>query len=411
MRRDADEGREEGADVGEASRRRRIAFVSPRYGEGVVGGAEAVVREAARGFARRGYEVEVLTTTAVDHYSWADELPAGESVEDGVLVRRFRTRQGHDLARWAALQHRVAAGERLGRREELEWANGRFQVPDLYYFLAEHAADYAAVVFAPYLFWSTLYCAPLAGERAVLMPCLHDEPYAYLRIVYELLAGAGAVWFLSEPEHLLGHRLAPLPPRHAVVGAAVEVPARYDPDGFRERHGLERPFVLYAGRREDGKGWGALVRAFAAAVVRHRLPFDLVTMGVGEVLVGGPLAHRVVDLGYVPSAEAPDAFAAAEALVQPSANESFSRTVMEAWLAGTPVVANAGSEVVSWHCERSGGGLTYEDDVELGECLAFVAEAPKLARALARRGRSYVLEHYTWPAVLDRMERSLEEMG
>ena len=107
----------------------------------------------------------------------------------------------------------------------------------------------------------------------------------------------------------------------------------------------------------------------------------------------------------------PSAFAAAEALVQPSTNESFSRTLMEAWLAGTPVIASAAGEVVTWHCERSGGGLLYRDELELGECLRFAAEAPKLAAELAGRGRDYVLANYTWPRVLDAMEASLENLS
>ena len=96
--------------------------------------------------------------------------------------------------------------------------------------------------------------------------------------------------------------------------------------------------------------------------------------------------------------------------MQPSALESFSRTVMEAWLAGTPVIANSASAVVSWHCARSGAGLTYDDDAALEQCLRFVAEAPTEAAALAAPGRGYVLEHYTWPVTLDRMEASLEEL-
>jgi glycosyltransferase involved in cell wall biosynthesis len=104
----------------------------------------------------------------------------------------------------------------------------------------------------------------------------------------------------------------------------------------------------------------------------------------------------------------PSAFAAAEAVVQPSTNESFSRVLMESWLAGTPVIANAEGEVVAWHCERSGGGLTYSSDAEFLECLRFVAEAPQAAAALAAAGREYVLSNYTWPLVLDRMEASLD---
>ena len=131
------------------------------------------------------------------------------------------------------------------------------------------------------------------------------------------------------------------------------------------------------------------------------------TCGVGPVgtVPGNTL---VLDLGYVSDQERSDAMAAATVYVQPSPMESFSRTIMEAWLAGTPVIANAESDVVAWHCERSEAGLLYRDEYEFGQALLFVAEAPKAAAAIAAPGRDYVLESYTWPSVLDRMEESLE---
>jgi len=390
---------------------RRLAFVTPRYGPGVVGGAETAMREAAAGLAARGHSVDILTTCARDHYSWANEFPAGVATDGDLTVRRFETVPGKDMATWARLQRRLMDDDVLGEADDLVWVNGRFRVPELYLYLADSARDYDAIVFAPYLFWSTLYCAAIAPERTIMMPCLHDESYARLASVRAALAGSAAVWFLSEPEHLLGHRLAPLPAEHPVVGCAVEVPGGYDPDGFRERHDLDRPFVLYAGRREDGKGWRQVLQGFGAAILRHRLPVDLATFGVGDPQVPLGLEGRVVDLGYLEPAEVPDAFAAAAAYLQPSANESFSRTIMEAWLAGTVVIANGGSDVVTWHCERSGGGLLYRDELELGECLRFVAEAPKLAGELAGRGRDYVLANYTWSRVLDAMETSLEHFS
>ena len=219
------------------------------------------------------------------------------------------------------------------------------------------------------MFWTTLYCLPVVAPRSVLIPCLHDEPYARLRLVARTLHAAAQCWFLSEPEHRLAHGLARLPESHSVVGAAVEVPSTYDPLGFRSRHGLERPFVLFAGRREDGKGWGQLLAGFGRAVEARGLGLDLVTIGVGEASVPPSLRTRVRDLGYLDDAEVTDAFAAATAFVQPSRNESFSRTVMEAWLAGTAVIADAGGEVVGWHIGRSGGGLTYDDDEALGRLL------------------------------------------
>jgi glycosyltransferase involved in cell wall biosynthesis len=80
---------------------------------------------------------------------------------------------------------------------------------------------------------------------------------------------------------------------------------------------------------------------------------------------------------------------------------------MEAWLAGIPVVANAGSDVVAWHCRRSGAGLLYADADELARHLRFLADAPDRAPRLAAGGRAYVLERYRWDAVLDRIEAAL----
>ena len=57
--------------------RGRIAFVPSRYGHDVIGGAETVFRELAGALAERGWDVEVLTTAARDHFAWKNEYPTG----------------------------------------------------------------------------------------------------------------------------------------------------------------------------------------------------------------------------------------------------------------------------------------------------------------------------------------------
>ena len=52
--------------------KRRVAFVSPRFGAEIIGGAEAVVRDIALGLVERDWSVEVLTTCAVNPYTWAN---------------------------------------------------------------------------------------------------------------------------------------------------------------------------------------------------------------------------------------------------------------------------------------------------------------------------------------------------
>lgn len=387
-------------------RKGTVAFAPARFGEGLVGGAEIVMRELALRLQERGWDIEVLTTCAVDHFSWNNELPAGLSQEDGLRIRRFPVVMG-DTSERGVLEHAILSGATLSVRDQQRWMNGGMRVPDLWHHLLDHSSDYRAIIFTPYLFWVAFACSQVAPERSLLWTCLHDEPYARLELFQPVLTGAAGLFFMTAPEHDLAHRLFPDLAPHAEVGCGVEVPERYDPTGFRARHGIDRPFLLYAGRREGAKGWDDLLLEFAAATVRHDLPFALVTMGRGEFTVPTEVADRVVDVGFLSSEERDSAFAAAAAYLQPSRYEAFSRTVMEAWLAGTPVIANAGSEVVAWHCARSGAGLVYDDASELEQCLLFLADEPEAAREMARSGRAYVLDNYTWDAVLDRVEEQL----
>lgn len=386
----------------------RIALVPPRYGHDVVGGAEAVLREAAHGLAARGWDVEVLTTCAVDHFTWRNVHPPGVTVDGAVTVRRFAVANDTPGRHRRRVEAMLQRGATPSLHDQERWMNDGLRSPELYHHVLDHAEEYRAVVLAPYPFWTTFAVGLLAAERCILMPCLHDEPYARLELFAPLFEGARGLWFLTDPERDLATGLFRLPPSHEVVGCGVPVPEAYDPGGFRRRHGLgERCVVLAGGRREGAKGWGPFVAAFSAAV-RAGADLTLVTFGVGDVAVPPELQARVVDLGFVDGAELADAFAAADVYVQPSAMESFSRTVMEAWLAGTLVVANEASAVVAWHCGRSGAGLLYGDGHELVECLRFVAHEPARAATLAAPGRAYVLQHYRWSGALDRMEATLD---
>lgn len=385
-----------------------IAFVPPRYGPGVVGGAEAVLTEMAHGLAARGWDVEVLTTCAQDHYTWANHFPAGTEQDGAVKVTRFPIVMDTSGAQRAELHARILAGDRLTISEEQLWVNDSMRVPELWHHVLDHGHRYRAIVLAPYMFWTTFAVGQIHPDRTVLMPCLHDEPEARLRIFQPLFAGARGIWFLSDPEAELAESIFSLPSRTAVVGAGMELPATYDPEGFCRRHGIDGPFIYYAGRREGAKSWPELVEAYAEMRRSRGLDLKLVTSGIGPVDL--PDEHPfdgVVDLGFISDEERNDAMAAATAYVQPSALESFSRTVLEAFAAGTPVVANAAGAVVSWHIERTGAGVTYENRHQLVEALAAVAEHPTAMRALATDARGYVEQHYRPDVVLDHADEVL----
>ena len=224
---------------------------------------------------------------------------------------------------------------------------------------------------------------PRPDDRDAVPPRRTARPARHLHL--DAGRGAGACGFLTEPEAELARRASsshpPATPSWAPESRSPSVTTR---QRFRAELGVEGPFLYYAGRREWGKGWDDLVAAFVALV---RQPPD--RSPAGHVRRRRDRRSRPTSpTGSSTSASSPTSSATARwrppaSYVQPSALESFSRTVLEAWVAGTPVVANAESAVVSWHVERSGSGLLYRSRAELIEALRFVADEPAAAAALA----------------------------
>jgi hypothetical protein len=234
--------------------KRRIALVSNRFGEGVAGGAELVLNELGQGLRDRGWNVDVVSSAARDLYTWKNEFPEGESIQDGIRVLRFRADYDKNSRDRRRVGNRIGAGADVPLQDQYRWMNAGVRVPGMYEYLVDHAADYSAVVLAPFA------CAQVAPERTILLPCLHDEPEAYLEIYRPIFEGSRGLWFQTEPELEVARRIFDLPPRVAIIGSGIEAPAGYDAEDFRRRHGLPAEFALFAGRREWGKGWPELLR-------------------------------------------------------------------------------------------------------------------------------------------------------
>lgn len=116
----------------------------------------------------------------------------------------------------------------------------------------------------------------------------------------------------------------------------------------REVHGLERPFALFIGRREEKKNIDRLVKAFCAVAATLPGEPELVLAGpegrgwpqTDRWLKTHPLGARVRVLGYVPEEEKAALISAATCYVQPSLYEGFGLPILEAMACGTPVLCS-----------------------------------------------------------------------
>lgn len=376
----------------------RIAIVVLRYGEGIAGGAESLARGFAEEAARRGWEIEVWSTCAQNHYTWENSYPAGRSQVNGVTVHRFPVYLLNQ-ARQGRIEGQLAARAALATPAQYAWLEGGAQSPALYEHVARHAADFDALIVLPYAMPLMNMAAWAAPERVIMWPCLHDEPYAYLEPVRLLLESAWAVMFNTPEERdLATQQLKIVPRRHAVAGVGVNLATRYRAPSAPPQD------LLYAGRLEGGKNLSLLYEYM------HRYASEggtarLVVVGKGPLT---PPAHPAfVYRGFVSEAEKAAACASALALCQPSLNESFSLTTMEAWLAGRPALVHADSPVTRGHVERSRGGLFFRAYDEFKGALQWLQANPALAARMGQNGRRYVEENYTWPVVVDRFERAV----
>jgi glycosyltransferase involved in cell wall biosynthesis len=113
---------------------------------------------------------------------------------------------------------------------------------------------------------------------------------------------------------------------------------------MRDRHRLDRPYVLFVGTLEPRKNLGTLIRAFRALRARHDVTLALVgrrgwldqpTFDLIDELGLGPHVRHV---GELRREELPTIYSGAFAFSLPSLYEGFGLTALEAMACGTPTV-------------------------------------------------------------------------
>jgi glycosyltransferase involved in cell wall biosynthesis len=112
--------------------------------------------------------------------------------------------------------------------------------------------------------------------------------------------------------------------------------------------------------------------------------------------------------GTVSEADKWDILADAQVMVTPSAYESFSLVVLEAWTLGVPVLVNGGCAATMEHCTRSGGGLWFDSYLSFEATVDRMVGDASLRAALGEAGKRYTARNYLWPSIIDRYTTFLE---
>ena len=185
-----------------------------------------------------------------------------------------------------------------------------------------------------------------------------------------------------------------------IVGVGSALPLKTDGPAFRERFGIDGPFLLYVGRIDLNKGCPELFQHFLR--YKAETSSDLSLVLIGRAVLDIPQDPSVKALGFLEDSEKWNALAECLALAIPSRFESLSMVTLEAFWAERPVVANAACAVLRGQCRRSGGGLYYSNYDEFREVLQVLEGDAALRARMGRSGHAYFEENYAWPVILDK---------
>jgi glycosyltransferase involved in cell wall biosynthesis len=418
----------------------KIAFIVQRYGTEILGGSEYHCRLIAERLATR-HTVEVLTTCARDYITWKNEYPEGTDRIRAVTVRRFAVAETRDLASFNEFSDSIFNNPHTAE-QEMEWLRRQGPwSPALLEHLSRHHQQYDALIFFTYLYAPTVLGLRIAPGKSILVPTAHDEPAIHLGIYKDVFTlPAGIAYNTDVERRFLETHFSIRAVAEETVGCGVDLPqgrheqgreevagpvdeldladARNDDQPhpehisgrgamFRRRHRLHGDFALYGGRIDPGKGCEELIEYFSTYVTEGG-DASLVLMGVK--LMQLPEERWIRFAGLLSERERLHALEAATIVTVPSPYESLSLLALEAFAVGTPILANARSEVLVDHCLRSNAGLFYADRDEFVEALRLLLTDADLRRAMGRNGRDYVRKHYRWDVIMAKYDRLLAKL-
>ena len=387
----------------------KIAFVIPWYGD-IPGGAESECKNTAENLSRNGIEVEIITTCVKEFNSdWnSNYYKEGVSELNGVVIRRFKVRQ-RNTELFDRINSKLMKNKKVSPQEERIFVEEMINSDDLYQYIENHGSDYDYFLFIPYMFGTTYYGSLIHPEKSFLIPCLHDESYAYMDIFKNMFQNVAGIIFNAESEATLANQLFNLKGRQMVLGLGMDTIISFDARRFREKYGIYNDFILYAGRREPGKNTPLLVDFFCKYKEYNQNELKLVLIGSGDVSIPDKFKNDIIDLGFVSKHDKYDSFAAASLLCQPSINESFSIVIMESWLCLTPVLVHSKCAVTKDHCIKGNSGLYFENFEEFEGCINFYLNNSQLREKMAINGKRYVEENFNWDRIIEKYVRFLEK--
>lgn len=340
----------------------RIAVVVPRFGEEVVGGSERLALNYVN-LLSKYYQVDVVTTTALDYMSWVPHYKPGlEKFAENVTVYRFDSER-----RWQSLENKgdpwgscnlqhpglpeygdmLALGVDKDRLQKIEnsrlYDSHRFIATQggssdkMFQFLRKSESKWKKVIFIPYLYPSTYTGVDMVPkDKVLIILAAHEEAYIHFPCFRKYGRYRWLVFFKSEAEilnkalHLQHRDFLTIKPS---VGTIKRLP----------NVKVDNNSVIFSGRAMVAKGFNIAIKLMEKYRKTHKEDVKLIVTGsindgrIKEIMKNRPWVKNV---GYVPTEERNRLMQSSVALINPSVLDSYGLVNLEASRVGTPVLLN-----------------------------------------------------------------------
>jgi glycogen synthase len=411
----------------------RILFLTNFYPPHALGGQGHSCRQMVDSLRQRGHETAVLTSMHGMHnhpvaadgvYRWLYLEMDFTPWRNALLFLQRKGRENHNLL---ALERLLSQFE-----PDVVFVWGMWNLSHALPALAEaHCPGKVVYRFAEY--WPTLptqhelyWLAP--GRRwysrfpkwlvrQIALPLLAaDDERPPLRFEHVICVSEATRKVLAQ---------AGLPVANArVIHTGLDVRQYTNGSGRHASSDEDKPLkLLYAGRLAPQKGVETAIETVAELVLERGVTgVKLDVAGDGNVdyvarlralAAAAGVDRHVSFLGRVPAEEMPGRMRQADVLLVPSNwPEPFARVVLEGMICGLVVVATplggTSEIVVDGH---NGLLFTAGDSRDLAQKVTTLARDPALRNRLAQAGRQTVMEKFTLPVMLDKVESYLHEVA
>lgn len=383
---------------------KKIGFVAPWFSDDIKGGAEMNMKNLIHHLQDSGMELEVLTTCVKEfHSDWSKNYyKSGTTIESKIITKRFPVERRNKIE-FDRINTKLMQGQIVSDDDEILFMNNMIHSSQLYQYIEDNQEEYELFVYTPYMFGITYEGVKRCPQKSILIPCFHDESYAYMKIYKECYKHVKGMIFNAKPEEILANKIYDLSLVHGeVLGTGVDSSITCDAEHFKNKFHIYEPYILYVGRKDTTKNVHTLIKYFRFYKKYKQNSCKLVMIGPGTLPIPEDMKDEIIDLGFVDLQDKYDAMAAATVLCQPSKNESFSLVIMESWLCGRPVMVHDQCAVTKNFMLESNGGLYFDSYFEFERELDYYLNHPDAAKVIGKQGREYVLNHFSWDVIVDK---------